>query len=178
MHRTLRHLASGASALAATLLLSAPAAHAAVSIHPGTSCSSDGKVSQHANGELSNEVPHANYIDDRTLFTCPVVLNQDNVQGNGVTIELMVRRNQNPVSNNDPSGFRCAGVSVRENGAIFDTTYANTGTYVPGTDSSKKLIITVNMPPAGTRATVLVRCAVPNAIAGEAAGVIGYRVSH
>ncbi len=81
MHRTLRHLASGASALAATLLLSTPAAQAAVSIHPGT-------------------------------------------------------------------------------------------------DSSKKLIITVNMPPAGTRATVLVRCAVPNAIAGEAAGVIGYRVSH
>lgn len=177
MNRNTRLATTFAPALCAALLSLAPSAQAGVSIHPGATCRSDGSVSTQASGELLNTVAHKASGDDRTLFTCPVVLTQDNLYGTGAMVDLYLRLNDNAVANNFPSGFHCALVTVKGDGSLFDTTYVNAPTKTAEGKSWRKMSFSVNMPSPGTYASLLIRCAVPNVMAGEAAGVISYRVT-
>lgn len=177
MNRTTRLATACAPALCAALLSLAPAAQAAVSIQPGAACRSDGAVSTQASGELLNTVAQKASGDDRTLFTCPVVLTQDNLYGTGAMVDLYLRLNDNPVANKNPGGYHCALVTVKGDGAVFDATYVNAPTKTYEGRSWRKMSFSVNMPSPGTYASLLIRCAVPNAVGSDAAGVISYRVT-
>lgn len=171
--------ATGALGLAAALSAATLPVQAATVLLPGAACMSDGPVKVLSTGELLNVTAHKSSGDDRTMFTCPVPMGATPVTISTATLELRLRLNNNPNSSSGDPGFRCALVTVRSDGVIHEApgivlptaTYAGSTLYFTPSIPAK-------LPGAALLGAVLVRCAVPNVLSGEAAGIVNMRITY